>query len=256
MRSIFLTFQIILLIIINPALARSPTARVGRSPKVWPKSDGRSGYPMNSRFRRSGLVAAVLVLVVVMGTARPASADLVLNLSGQIDEGFINGSVIFGGSFEIHAAFDSTPYVTQTGLGGYHVTGIEVVVDGTSYTESAPGGFVVGLFDSSSSESLQPYTTLLAQVGTSNSLEYGFDDASPSLDVTAATPTVFSGLSSFQGNHIVFSTSSGDTVILSSDPSAGISASITPEPGTIVLAVSALPVGLVVAWRRRKARIS
>jgi hypothetical protein len=213
---------------------------------------------MNSRIRRSGLVAAVLVLVVVMGTARPASADLTLNLSGQIDEGFINGSVFFGGSFEIHATFDSTPFLTQTGLGGYHVTGIEVVVAGTSYTESDPGSFVVALYDSSNSSSIQPYTTQLAQVGTSNSFEYGFDDASPSLDVTAATPTVFSGFSNFLGNHIVFSTSSGDTVSLSSDPSAGISASITPvpEPGMIVLAVSALPVGLVVAWRRRKAKIS
>jgi hypothetical protein len=208
-------------------------------------------------FRR--ILAFVLFATFAVNQAR---ADLALNIDGvtAVGSSLAGNPISPGTSFEVQAIFPNTPYGTGTGVGSYVPTSITAVVGGTSYSVSTLSNFYVELIDPAYGYGFQ-YVSILENA--TQAFEPEYTTATPALDATAATPTVFSGYygsdTSGGSTSLTMSTAAGDLTLVYSAV-AGVSSSITnpsaavPEPSSLYIAV---PGGLAVVGialiRRRRA---
>jgi hypothetical protein len=200
------------------------------------------------------LVAATFVLALAAGQA--SAGMLVLNYAGlTAAPSRIDGTPIAPETpFDVHAIFITPPFKTAKGSGDYVVSSVTADVGGTPYAASRTRKILVRLFDPSG-----PFTGVNVPELINTSVRVGFapgyHTATPPLDATAATPTVFSDyLGSLEG---AFSmpTASG-SLALRYDLRDGVSASITavPEPSTLCISlVACLGLGAATRLRRRAA---
>ncbi len=183
------------------------------------------------------------VLFVASAISEAHASSLILNYEGttDVDSSWAGNPITVGTAFDIHAVFETPGAIPDVGVGEYLVDSITGQVGGTSFSAIfTPGDFSVILADPSSTLS---GVYLAALFG---GLNVGFAPiyltATPTLDATAATPTVFSNfLGNFTeaggaGNSILFSNATGDLVL--TYDAGGVNASITeaiPVPSTLVM---------------------
>jgi hypothetical protein len=212
-------------------------------------------------FRR--LLAFVLFATFAVNQAR---ADLALNLDGVTDVGssLAGNPISPGTSFEVQAIFPNTPVGTITGEGLYMPTSITAVVGGTSYSVSTLSNFYVQLIDPAYGHGFQ-YISVLENA--TQAFEPEYTTATPALDATAATPTVFSGYygsdTSGGSTSLTMSTAAGDLTLVY-NAAVGVSSSITnsvtttavPEPSTLHIAVLGGLAGAGIALIRRRRAVA
>ncbi len=212
-------------------------------------------------FRR--LLAFVLFASFAVNQAR---ADLAINFVGVTDVGSSLAGNPFspGTSFDVQAIFLNTPLGTETGVGSYLPTSITAVVGGTSYSVSNLSNFYVELIDPAYGHGFQ-YVAILENA--TQAFEPEYTTATPALDATAATPTVFSGYygsdTSGGSNSLTMSTAAGDLTLVY-NVVAGVSSSITnsssitaaPEPSSLHVAVLGGLAGVGIALIRRRRAVA
>jgi hypothetical protein len=210
-------------------------------------------------FRR--LLAFVLFATFAVNQAR---ADLALNLDGVTDVGssLAGNPISPGTSFEVQAIFPNTPVGTITGEGLYMPTSITAVVGGTSYSVSTLSNFYVQLIDPAYGHGFQ-YISVLENA--TQAFEPEYTTATPALDATAATPTVFSGYygsdTSGGSTSLTMSTAAGDLTLVY-NAAVGVSSSITnsitaaPEPSSLHIAVLGGLAGVGIALIRRRRAVA
>lgn len=207
------------------------------------------------------LLAFVLFATFAVNQAR---ADLVLNFDGVTAAGssLAGNPISPGTSFEVQATFPNTPVGTVTGEGLYVPTSITAVVGGTSYSVSTLSNFYVQLIDPAYGHGFQ-YISILENA--TQAFEPEYTTATPALDATAATPTVFSGYygsdTSGGSTSLTMSTAAGDLTLVY-NAVAGVSSSITnsttavPEPSSLHLAVLGGLAGVGIALIRRRRAVA
>lgn len=203
---------------------------------------------------RNFLVSAIFISLSV---GQSQAALLSLNYSGlAVAPSTLPGGVpvTVGTPFEIHAIFSAAPNFSSPGIGLYgDFTEISISVGAAIYSSPATdlGNYGLTLVDPSSS-----YNRYIPALSYNSSGGFGpnYSAATPLLDATNATPTIFSGYQGYQGNgnQMLFSTTEG-TLTLAYDGAVGINSSITsvPIPPAFWLMGSALA-GLLSIRHRRK----
>lgn len=205
-------------------------------------------------------LASLLFMACTVGQAQ--AFDLVLEYQGSTFGSSLGGnSIADGTSFQIDATFNTTLVYSQPGLGIYKATAITVEVGGTFYTVPNPAHYRVQLNDPLFNNLGLYFAVLYNGTNGSGFIPY-YTTATPALSGIAPSPTVYSGYSgSFgssgsSGAELVMSTTGG-SLTLGYDPTAGVSAAIlptlaTPEPSGLVLQLGLAAGGLVrfLAWRR------
>ena len=187
------------------------------------------------------------------GMAAPAKAyTLDLVYSGLTFISDINGTPIPDGTpFTLDATFDTAiSGMIAPGEVEYLVSAVTATVGGVTYTETMPGNDFVLLVDSTNTSIPGVYLPALVTFGMGEAFIPGYQTATPPLDATAPTPTVFSNYLGSLGITASITTASG-VLDLAYDPTIGVSAEILPEPSGLAILGFALA-GMATA-RRRKA---
>jgi hypothetical protein len=212
--------------------------------------------------RLLGFTLAALLFSIA---GAPAQAGLlVLDFQGVTSTSSSLGStpITPGTSYEVQATFDTAtgtfyPNVKQY---SYLPTSITATVGGTSYTVTDPGDFFVVLVGP-----INPQFPGLYLAGLLNNLDLSFfapdyTTATPSLDISAPTPTVFSGYHGSLRHELNFSTTAG-SLSLDYDPTVGINTSIigvstVPEPSSLLMTSVGGLMALGIWRRRRRAKLA